>query len=58
MKLVKLNKRPLCSGRKFTYVLRYTENGKLLVIRTGEKLNGSVPRRKKSLEWVTLSQVP
>ena len=28
MQLVKLNKRPLCSGRKFTYILRYTENGK------------------------------
>ena len=28
MQLVKLNKRPLCSGRNFTYVLRYTENGK------------------------------
>jgi integrase len=28
MQLVKLNKRPLCSGRKFTYVLRYTEYGK------------------------------
>ena len=28
-KLVKLNKRPLCGGRKFTYVLRYEdENGK------------------------------
>jgi integrase len=28
-KLVKLNKRPLCGGQKFTYVLRYTdENGK------------------------------
>ena len=28
MQLVKLNKRPLCSGCKFTYVLRYSENGK------------------------------
>ena len=28
MQLVKLNKRPLCSGRKFTYILRYTEDGK------------------------------
>ena len=28
MQLVKLNKRPLCSGRKFTYVLRYIEDGK------------------------------
>lgn len=27
--LVKLNKRPLCGGRKFTYVLRYIgEDGK------------------------------
>ena len=41
MQLVKLNKRPLCSGRKFTYVLRYTENGK----RKWETL-GHTDRRK------------
>jgi integrase len=41
MQLVKLNKRPLCSGRKFTYILRYTENGK----RKWETL-GHTDRRK------------
>jgi len=41
MQLVKLNKRPLCSGHKFTYVLRYTENGK----RKWETL-GHTDRRK------------
>ncbi|MFC1636623.1 tyrosine-type recombinase/integrase [Planctomycetota bacterium] len=41
-KLVKLNKRPLCSGRKFTYILRYKdENGK----RKWETL-GHTDRRK------------
>jgi integrase len=41
-KLVKLNKRPLCSGQKFTYVLRYKdENGK----RKWETL-GHADRRK------------
>lgn len=41
MQLVKLNKRPLCSGRQFTYILRYTENGK----RKWETL-GHMDRRK------------
>ena len=41
MQLVKLNKRPLCSGRKFTYILRYAENGK----RKWETL-GHTDRRK------------
>ena len=41
MQLVKLNKRPLCSGRQFTYILRYTENGK----RKWETL-GHTDRRK------------
>jgi len=41
-KLVKLNKRPLCGGRKFTYVMRYEdENGK----RKWESL-GHTDRRK------------
>ena len=41
MQLVRLNIRPLCSGRKFTYVLRYTENGQ----RKWETL-GHTDRRK------------
>ncbi len=31
------------------------EDGKPLVMQTGERLTSSVPRRKESLEWVILN---
>ena len=54
--LVKLNKRPTWDDRGFTYFLRYEgEDGKPLVMQTGERLRSSEPKRKKSLEWVILN---
>ena len=57
--LVKLNKRPTWDGCGFTYFLRYDgEDGKPLVMQTGEKLKSSVPKKKKSLGWAMLSPDP